>query len=254
MITEVQSLLDQYTKWLKDKTQLKQINDAIEITTPYLDRHNDYIQIYVKKDSGGYLLTDDRYTIEDLESTGCDLSSKKRQDLLNLVLNGFGIKIENNALLVKTTQENFALKKHNLIQAILAVNDLFYVSKPLVANIFLDDVLGWLDLNDIRYTPNVKFTGRSGYDHYFDFVIPKSRQAPERLFKVINRPNKESAQSFVFSWIDTKEVRTPETKALAFLNDAEITPSVTVLDAFRSYDISPILWSNREEVREPLYA
>lgn len=42
MINEVQSLLDQYWAWLRDKTTLRQINDWVEITTPYLDRHNDH--------------------------------------------------------------------------------------------------------------------------------------------------------------------------------------------------------------------
>ena len=37
-------LLNQYWKWLKEKTTLRQINDWYEITTPYLDRHNDYLQ------------------------------------------------------------------------------------------------------------------------------------------------------------------------------------------------------------------
>jgi len=29
------------------------------------------------------------------------------------------------------------------------------------------------DENEIRYTPSVKFTGKSGYDNLFDFVIPE---------------------------------------------------------------------------------
>ena len=52
MINEIQTLLDQYMKWLKDKTALRQIEDWVEITTPYLDRHNDYIQIYARRENG----------------------------------------------------------------------------------------------------------------------------------------------------------------------------------------------------------
>ena len=80
MINEIQNLLDKYLDWLKDKTVLKSINDWVEITTPYVDRHNDFIQIYVKKDSpGNFILSDDGYTISDLESTGCKLDSPKRK-------------------------------------------------------------------------------------------------------------------------------------------------------------------------------
>ena len=80
MIQDVQKLLDAYLAWLKDKTQLRQVDDWVEITTPYLDRNNDYLQIYARKEQGSYLLTDDGLTIGDLEQTGCKLNSPKRND------------------------------------------------------------------------------------------------------------------------------------------------------------------------------
>ena len=49
MIQEIDRLLNDYIAWLKDKTVLRQIDNWVEITTPYLDRHNDYIQIYAQK-------------------------------------------------------------------------------------------------------------------------------------------------------------------------------------------------------------
>ena len=91
MIDEVRDLLDRYVAWLRDKTVLRQVNDWVEITTPYLDRHNDYLQIYAKRRDGGYLLTDDGYVMEDLARSGCSLESPKRQALLKMTLNGFGI-------------------------------------------------------------------------------------------------------------------------------------------------------------------
>lgn len=254
MIQEIHRLLEDYQAWLKDKTTLRQIDDWVEITTPYLDRCNDYIQIYAKKLNGGYLLTDDGYTMTDLEHSGCKLDSRKRQDLLNMTLNGFGVQLRNNALEIKASNENFPLRKHNLIQAILAVNDMFYLAVPMVSSLFHEDVVNWLDLHEVRYTPNVKFTGKSGYDHLFDFVIPKSRTQPERILKTINRPNRDSAQVVAFSWIDTKEVRPPESKAYAFLNDMEHGFSNTVLDALRSYDVRPIPWSMREKLIEEIAA
>ena len=54
MIDEVRGLLDQYAQWVRDKSILREVNEQyVEITTPYLDRHNDYTQIYVRKDDGG---------------------------------------------------------------------------------------------------------------------------------------------------------------------------------------------------------
>lgn len=252
MIHDIQKLMDHYMAWLKEKTQLRQLDEWVEITTPYLDRHNDYIQIYVKKKDDGFLLTDDGYTIGDLERSGCKLESPRRQYLLEMTLKGFGVRLSESALEVHATLENFALRKHNLIQAILAVNDMFYVAKPMVTSLFYEDVTAWLDLHEIRYTPKVKFTGKTGFDHLFDFVIPKSRRQPERILQSINRPNRETVQSLILSWIDTKEVRPTHSRAYAFLNDGDQAVSQTVMDALTNYDVRPVPWSRREEVREEL--
>ena len=254
MIDEVQSLLDQYVAWLKDKTALRQIKDYVEITTPYLDRHNDHLQIYAKRENGGYLLTDDGYIVGDLKLSGCEIESRKRKDLLRLTLNGFGVQLDGDALNVHASRDNFALRKHNLVQAMLAVNDLFYLAVPIVAGLFLEDVASWLSLHDIRFTPKVKFTGKSGYDHLFDFVIPASKKEPERILQAINRPNRDTAQAIAFRWIDTKDVRPPNSRAYAFLNDSDVTPSAAVVDALKSYEVHPVLWSSREDVREQLAA
>lgn len=85
-------------------------------------------------------------------------------------------------------------------------------SVPVVASLFLEDVTAWLELHDIRFTPNVKFTGRSGYDHTFDFVVPASGRAPERLIRAVNRPSRDLAEAMAFAWVDTKEVRPTASK------------------------------------------
>lgn len=254
MTQDIPHLTHTYHAWLKDKSALRQIDDWVEITTPFLDRHNDYLQIYAKRRNGGFILTDDGYTIDDLEQCGCKLESRKRQDLLTMTLNGFGVRLDGKALQVHASPDNFALRKHNLVQAMLAVNDLFYLAVPVVASLFYEDVVAWLDIHDIRYTPKVKFTGKTGYDHLFDFVIPKSRQQPERIIQTINRPSRDSAQTIVLAWVDTKEVRSAESRAYALLNDSDQPASFAVIDALRSYDVRPVAWSEREHLREELAA
>ncbi|MDP2662370.1 MAG: DUF1829 domain-containing protein, partial [Dehalococcoidia bacterium] len=130
----------------------------------------------------------------------------------------------------------------------------FYLASPTVTSLFREDVVAWFDLHEIRYTPKVKFTGKSGYDHLFDFIIPKSRRRPERIIKAINSPHRETAEAIAFAWIDTREVRPPDARAYALLNDSESLVSPGVIDALRSYEVTPVLWSQREEVREELAA
>ncbi len=121
-------------------------------------------------------------------------------------------------------------------------------------SLFFEDVIAWLDANDIRYTPKVKFTGTSGYDHLFDFVIPKSRKQPERILQAITRPTRETALSFINAWTDTRQVRPDESKAYAVLNDIEHPLSGNVIEAFRNYQIQPVPFSQRVDVLTELAA
>ena len=257
MIAEVQSLLDRYWIWLRDETSLREIGDWVEITTPYLDRHNDCLQIYAKRDNEGFVLTDDGYILEDLQQSGCKIDQQdRRQALLKTTINGFGVQLneKEKALEVRASLDNFAIQKHSLVQAMLAVNDLFYLATSTIATLFYEDVVAWLDRSDIRYTPGVKFSGRSGYDHRFDFVIPKSRTQPERVLRTINRPSRDTAQAMAFSWIDTREVRSQESRAYAILNDSAQPVRKNVRDAMSSYNVHPVLWSTRDEMLEELAA
>ena len=254
MIAEIQRLTDEYHVWLREKTILRSVDDWVEITTPYLDRHNDCIQIYAKRSNGGFILTDDGSTIDDLELSGCKLSSPKRQSLLRMTLNGFGVHNENNVLQVRASNNDFALRKHNLLQAMLAVNDLFYLTTPMVASLFLEDVEAWLRLSDIRFISNVKLSGKSGYDHLYNFVIPGSRIYPERVLLSINNPNRDIAQRAVFAWLDTRETRSVDSRAYAILNDSVKPVAEKVLNAFLEYGLWPVPWTEREKVREELAA
>lgn len=257
MTTEIEKLLDKYRNWLAEKTTFRRIDEWVEITTPYLDRHNDCLQIYVKQENGRFLLSDDGYIIQDLLQSGCKLDSKKRKDLLQMTLNGFGVKSKNDILTTYATANDFAIKKHNFIQAMLSVNDLFYLvsPSPVVKSLFLEDVASWLDLHEIRCVAKVIFTGVTGYNHVFDFVIPKSKTKAERMIRTINSPSRETAESIVFAWVDTKKAREADSYPYAILNNnTEKTVSSKISAALESYDIQPILWTERENYLEELAA
>ena len=57
---DIQKMINDYTDWLNSGFTAVQVGEYYELTTPYLDRYNDHMQIYVKQESNGsYLLTDD---------------------------------------------------------------------------------------------------------------------------------------------------------------------------------------------------
>jgi hypothetical protein len=104
-VDEIRTLVDAYRLWLRDKTKLKSVHaDWVEITTPFLDRHNDFIQIYVKRENGAYRITDDGNTIRDLEISGSPINSPKRKDLLRVALNGLAVQENAGELIVRASK------------------------------------------------------------------------------------------------------------------------------------------------------
>ncbi|MEM3335863.1 MAG: DUF1828 domain-containing protein [Thermoplasmata archaeon] len=247
-------LINDYIKWLHKSIKIKDIDGTYEITTPFVDRHNDFIQIYVKKNDQNIIITDDGYTLADLKLSGFDFSTEKRQQILKTILNGFGIKLENEELITETSPENFPHKKHNFIQAIMAINDLFVLSAPVVISVFREDVEKFLKEHEIRFVPSVSFTGKSGFVHLFDFVIPSSQKKPERIIKAINQPDKQKITSLIFSWTDTKETRAPDTVAYGILNDSDRKVAPELINAMNQYEIKTLLWSERDKYIEELAA
>lgn len=243
-------LVDEYVNWLKARIRLREMGGWTEIQTPYLDRHNDRLVIYAKENDGVITLTDDSHIIDDLAMSGCELTTSRRAELLQTILNGFGVHLDDRALTVQATRDDFPRRKHSLLQAMLAVDDLYVLASGQVQSIFLEDVAAWLDSQDVRYTPSVNFLGKSGFSHHFDFVVPKSKSQPERIIKAVTRPSREAAQGLVFAWQDTKVVRPSTAMPVALLNDEEHRVPPMVMEALGQYGIKSVLWSKRDESRE----
>jgi len=244
-----------YIDWLKERISIDDLDGVLQITSPYLDVNNDRLQIYVINEKDAIKLSDGGHVINELEMLGCYIAnSKRRQSLFKLILNKFGVQQLGNELFVYANLENFAQKKHFLLQAMLSVNDMFMTTRENVTSIFLEEVERFLTSHDIRFSDNIAFTGKSGFTHNFDFVIPKYGKAPERIIKAINNPQRDTAQSLIFSWNETKETRKSKAIMYAFLNDDERTVSNTVITAFEQYGIKTVRWSDKNQYIEELTA
>jgi hypothetical protein len=150
----IQQRLDDYSHWLRNQTRWRPVNaEWVEITTPFLDRHNDYLQIYVKQANGRYTLTDDGYTLQDLLHSGYALDSPEQQALLQTTLAGFGIQQQDGRLEIEATPQDFAPRLHDLIQAMLAVNNLFYLVTPSEASAVNSFRQGWQEAMENETLP-----------------------------------------------------------------------------------------------------
>lgn len=245
----MKKLINSYYDWLKENTICESIGEYTKVSTPFLDRHNDCIEFYIKLNpNGNIFFTDDGYVLDDLESYGFNFNSPRRKKLLNDILSSFHITLDDGCLTSTTTVNQFAITKHFYIQAIMAINDLYNLNKPNITSLFTEDFNAFLDNNDIFYTDNVKITGKSGFDHYIDYVLPGNRKNPGKYLKVINNPDKSNTENTVFMWDDLKHSRKSADKMMVVLNNVDNRVRGEIINAYKNYDIEPLLWSDKDSI------
>ncbi|HJJ36431.1 MAG TPA: DUF1828 domain-containing protein [Methanocorpusculum sp.] len=211
MVTDINELIHTYADWISDQIKVRNIGEYEEITTPFLDRHNDWIQIYLKEiTENKYVLTDGGYTLQDLANCGVAIETERRRNILLTNIAGFGVVLKNeNELTIEATKSNYPQKKHNLIQAILAVNDMVNISTSSTMQLFSEDVKTWMRKNNVRFNEKMEVTGKSGLSHKFDIVIPPSLDGnyPERFIQPYNSLSYQQIRALAFDWCDIKDER-----------------------------------------------
>lgn len=243
-------IISEYLKWIKDNTAIKTIEEGkvCLVSTPFLDRHNDHLDIYFIKNSDSIRITDNGYTISDLKMSGFEINTPKRESILKTVLNGFGVKINSSdELFVEATVNNIEQKKHYLLQAILAVNDMFNLAQETISSLFKEDVELYFRSNDIFFSKDIKLSGKSGFDHNIDFLIPATKNKPERLIKTINNAKKDSVLSSIMAFTDINQNRETETKNYVIYNDLEKDVSRDAISALQNYGVKQVPWSEIEK-------
>lgn len=242
---------DGYFKWLYDNTLQYNISENISrLTLPFLDRNNDCTEIFIKYENENYVVTDDGETLGELELLNFNLfSSKKRTAVFNRLLLAHGVnKSETGELFVSCSKEDLYQKVHMLTQCMIKISDLFYTAKTSLPSLFIEDVQAYLDEKEIRYSQNVSFPGISGLTTNYDFLIPKSKNAPERIMKVVNNIDQQQTNSILFLWNDTNQARKGYSSVLyVFLEDSNKKIPSTVTTSMNNYHVVPVKWSKRED-------
>ncbi|MBM4177121.1 MAG: DUF1828 domain-containing protein, partial [Ignavibacteria bacterium] len=170
----IDELIDEYFNFLKGKTSVHTdpVTGWSVISTPFVGLFNDTIELYIKKDNGKIILSDDGKTLQNLDLVGVSISrSQRRKEILEKIFLNYGCKLEGDEILSEADEKDFPQKKYNLISAISEVNDLYTLAKHTVASIFKEDVQKYLDSQEIIYTPQFISKGSTGLEFTFDFQI-----------------------------------------------------------------------------------
>lgn len=226
MHTETMSFARDYADWLTSRLSSTIHRGVSEISTPFLDMHNDGLRVYVEPLSGRYLLHDNGLTLENLSLQGVEIgSSQRRKELIDGTLHTYGLTIEGNRIQAISNETNLPQRMHFLLCAMKRIADIWLTARPASSTDFFERVCAYLDEKNVLYSTNVVIPGKT-VEHPIDIIIPLPRRR-ERLIKLIGTPNVNTAKVVSFSWIEIKEVR-PSAERIVLVNDALATDDTVI--------------------------
>lgn len=242
-------MLDGYANWLRNEITVANFGEFQELTTPYLDRHNDYLQIYVKaEENGNIIITDDGYIIGNLNMSGIKFTkNSQRKHRLDSLISNYGLQLNGDDIVANCTIKNFAKTKHMMLQAMLLIDDIFITNRESVKNIFVDDIYEFFNSNGIYPTRDFTLLGKTGSLYSYDFVFNRTVNKPERYCRGINKLSSSNRDMAIFNWIDTKEKRCDDNSKLYIIINDKNTVKDEDIEAFNNYDIASIMYSDLEK-------
>nr|SFZ89013.1 Lj965 prophage protein [Loigolactobacillus rennini] len=249
-----QELSEEYFTWYKENTEYKNIeSNIIQIDLPFMDNFSDEISIYaIGLNDGRIKLTDDGWTINNLEDMGVNIKrSKTRRKIFSHQIKAYGVSDIDDELYIIVSATRFAEAKHRLLQAILFINDMFMLASKNTNTLFFEDIALFFEANKIRAVKNVSYLGKSGLSHKFEFSIPGFKEIPTRLIKTMSYANNPMfAKSILTDVEQTKPLLNDPSVFYVFLNDTDdnhkINPDIITL--FNQNDVKTVLYSERNTV------
>lgn len=245
----------EYLNWIKSNMEIvSSTSGTFRLTAPFLDIDNDFVEIYINHSGDKLLLTDGGETISNLELSNFKMSPK-RHAVLQTIVNANGVNLSKDGeIFAEATLSTFGLKANSLMQCMIKISDMLILSDNNVKAFFSEDVKKFLDENDIRYTPNVSFVGKSTFYANYDFVIPRSKKKPERFITPINAARENIIKSTIFTWEDVKPSRGTDCILYAIINDRDKDIPPANISALKEYGIQCVPWSTIDDIREDLSA
>ena len=188
---------------------------------PYLYPDGDIVDIFVKSNDSGLILTDLGETIAwvSSQSISNSLSERKNQLIEDLI---FMYQVERyKGMLIKRCDnpENLSSSLVDLCQAIIRVSDIYLTFSGKTINSFYEDVADFLTEEKFEFQKNVKYLGTSERERIIDFKVIRNNHIS--LIKGLNFYSKRQANSrtdIIYScWSDLQYLKVNDSDIYLYL-------------------------------------
>lgn len=120
--------------------------DRFIVHTPFRFEDGDHFAIVLKRENGGWVLTDEANTLMHLSYQSDDegIDSGNRAEIMENSLAGFFVKNRNGELITPVSEGEFGNALFSFIQALTKISDISYLSRERVRSTFIEDFKSFL--------------------------------------------------------------------------------------------------------------
>lgn len=117
---DVTEKLEEYIDWFKVETSVRKLGEYYEISVPFLDKNNDYIQFYMKFQNTEILFTDGGETINALKMDGSFCNEEKQQNI-NTILQQHHVYLAEDEFQLSVAVDKFVIGMHEFLQCMIEI-------------------------------------------------------------------------------------------------------------------------------------
>src|SRR5216683_2287242 len=121
--------------------------DRYVVSTPLTFEDGDKLPIVLKKESDGWILTDEGHTFMqltyDLEES--DLQDGSRKEIIDRTILASRLRNRQGELVLRIEEERYGDSLYNFIQALIKIDDIRYLSRERVRSTFGEDFKKFVD-------------------------------------------------------------------------------------------------------------
>lgn len=168
--------------------------------------------------------------------------------LIELSSAGFDISINKKYLTKRTTCELFPEALNDIIQASLAIDNLYYSkfqAPPSTERIeFLRETENWFSSKNIEIHKNPYVTSTYGYKLDYDYKINLPKRTHNTFVKTVATPQKRILDSIVFNAMELKKLETSSEPLIIIKEQTNENTTKNFTQTLYSYNINNVMWNN----------
>ncbi|CAJ2231442.1 DUF1828 domain-containing protein [Companilactobacillus paralimentarius] len=252
-------IANEWLQSLKDQSRFIPLDGKnIRFNTPFVDPFGDQISLLIISNyNSTYTVSDQGYTIWNIESRGTNLTKKDstRLRLLKNILSMNQADLNNTFDINKTvsSREDIAQAINDVLDSVIKVSDLTYGNRNNTRSIFKDDVLDYITQNKNKFSFDLGFSvkGKSNLRYDLDFVFrPKLKVT--KWAKLYTSLNKTTAEVIMGIWLDTENYRNQnignDTSFNIIVQNLD-SKSEKFKDSLIQHNINVVSFNNKEDFK-----